>query len=405
MRFLNKMNKITFEDTEKENFLAYKFLRGSWAHGIAIEGKSDYDYGGVYIADQDYIYGLRGRYNGIEQLSDAKNDQTYYELGRWFELLAKSNPTALESLYVDKKFVIGEINPYIKEIINNRDMFLSKECFNPIVGYATTQIKKSQGYNKKCMYPENMARKGILDFCYTFNEQGSKHIVNWLEERGLKQEYCGLVNVPNMINLFSVFYDWGNHILNCGTNQKMEKFYYESYRMLSPELLTKGIIEEPIGYSGIVSKGNNESTDIRMSSVAKGSKPICYMQFSEDAYKSHCRKYKEWAEWKKKRNEIRYNDNKGYNYDAKNMCECIRLIHTGIELAKGEGFNVTRTWDRDFLLDVKHHKYTYDYLIGYTTEKEAEFKELVPKSDLPETIDMDRVNDFLIGIRKEIYSK
>jgi hypothetical protein len=391
---------MKIEDLENNGLLAYRFIRGSHLHGINTE-KSDVDEGGVYIAPQDYLYGLRNRYNDIEQISDAKNDKTYYEFGRWIELLIKSNPTALESLFVDKKFIIGDVNPFVQKVIDNRNLFVTKECFKPLLGYSAMQIKKSQGYNKKCMYPENMARKGLLDFCYTFEKQGSKPMLDWLEERGLKQEYCGLVSVPNMFEMYAVFYDWGNHMLNNYISYEFSE-YYRSIFGYAPEIINK---PKPIGYSGIISRGDNESTEVRLSSVTEGAKPICHMEFSKNSYQSHCRIYREWVDWKKKRNEIRYSDNKGYNYDAKNMCECVRLIHTGIELAKGEGFNVTRTWDRDFLLDIKYHKYTYEYLINYTKEKEAVFKELAAKSDLPETIDVDKVNDFLINVRKEMYSK
>ena len=393
------MNKWNFEYITSNDLLVYKFLRGSWLHGIATE-KSDYDYSGVYLAPKDMLLGLRNDYS--EQVSDKKNDETYYELGRWLELLLKSNPTALESLFVDKKFIIGDVHPLIQDIIDKKEFFLSKDAFKPIIGYSIEQIKKARGYNKKCMYPENMERKGLLDFCYTFEKQGSLPMLNWLDKNGLKQEYCGLVNVPNMFEMYAVFYDWGNHIRNCGTNIKMERFYFKTTN--SNDMLMSPEVFKPIGYSGIISTGNNESTEVRLSSVAQGEYPICHMQFSKNAYQSHCKIYKEWTDWKKNRNENRYIDNKGFNYDAKNMCECVRLLHTGIELAKGEGFNVTRTWDREMLLDIKRHKYDYDELMEYVTEKKNEFESYYKKCDLPEHIDYNMVNNLLIETRKKLYN-
>ena len=46
------------------------------------------------------------------------------------------------------------------------------------------------------------------------------------------------------------------------------------------------------------------------------------------------------------------------------MMHCTRLIHMGLELAKGEGFNIERTWDREFLLNIRNHKMEYDELIA-----------------------------------------
>jgi len=392
---------MTLEEAKEK--LVYRYLRGSWSHGIAIEGKSDYDYGGVYISPFRRLLGLRTYYNQIEQTSDERSDETYYELGRWLELLLKSNPSALESLYIDKEFIIGDIHPAVQSILDNRGMFLTRQCFNPIIGYAFEQIKKAQGYNKKCMYPDDMQRKGILDFCYTFNKQGSMPFKDWLQARGMKHEYCGLVNVPNMFEMYSVFYDWGTHIQNEGESPLITGMFAET-----PEgyaYLRKGHSMgeiEPIGYRGIV--GNElDANSVRLSSVKKDETPICHMQFSKDGYISHCRIYKEWVEWKKNRNEIRYSDNKGYNYDAKNMCECMRLLHMGIEIASGAGFNVKRTWDREYLLDIKAHKYTYDELMLAAEDSLQKFKELSLTSNLPERIDPEAVNDLLIDIRKDIY--
>lgn len=401
--------ELTIKDIDKH--LAYKFLRGSWSHGIAIEGKSDYDYGGVYFAPKEYLLGLRSRYNAIEQISDDKNDETYYEFGRWIELLLKSNPTALESLFVDKKFVIGEVHPAIQRIIDNREKFLSKECFNPLIGYSLTQIKKATGYNKKCHIPEDFERKGILDFCYTFKKQGSQPIKDWLRENKLDQRYCGLVNIPNMHDVYGVYYDFAAffHFENIDwkkdfyeQNSPYNKFIKSTLQAI--EISDRIERKEFYGYSGIVNPEKEDaSNDVRLSSVVKGQMPICYMNYNKDGFISHCREYREWDEWKHKRNQIRYSDNKGYNFDAKNMCETVRLIHTGIELARDGQFNVERTWDRDFLLDIKQHKVSYEEISKYIVEKKAEFDSLLEKSTLPEKIDAEEVNKLLIDTRKKLY--
>lgn len=401
--------ELTIKDIDKH--LAYKFLRGSWSHGIAIEGKSDYDYGGVYFAPKEYLLGLRSRYNAIEQISDDKNDETYYEFGRWIELLLKSNPTALESLFVDKKFVIGEVHPAIQRIIDNREKFLSKECFNPLIGYSLTQIKKATGYNKKCHIPEDFERKGILDFCYTFKKQGSQPIKDWLRENKLDQRYCGLVNIPNMHDVYGVYYDFAAffHFENIDwkkdfyeQNSPYNKFIKSTLQAI--EISDRIEKKEFYGYSGIVNPEKEDaSNDVRLSSVVKGQMPICYMNYNKDGFISHCREYREWDEWKRKRNQIRYSDNKGYNFDAKNMCETVRLIHTGIELARDGQFNVERTWDRDFLLDIKQHKVSYEEISKYIVDKKAEFDSLLEKSTLPEKIDAEEVNKLLIDTRKKLY--
>ncbi len=406
------MEKWNFDYVTKNNLLVYKYLRGSWCHGIGVEGKSDYDYGGVFLAPKDMILGLRSSY--VEQVADAKNDETYYELGRWIELLLKSNPTALESLFIDKKFVIGEVHPVVQHIIDNREKFLSKDAFNPLIGYAITQIGKATGYNKKCNIPEDFERKDILDFCYTFKNQGSQPIKDWLKEHNLDQKYCGLVNIPNMKDVYGVYYDWAAYFKF--ENVDWYYTYFESDTIKEPynrfidevdiqKILKRIENKEFYHYSGIVHPDEiTKSNTVRLSSIPKGETPICFMTYNKDGYASHCKDYKEWDEWKKKRNQIRFNDNRGYNFDAKNMCETVRLIHTGIELARDGVFNVERTWDRDFLLSIKNHQVNYEEISNYVKEKKEEFDEILKKSTLPEHLDYDEINNLLIESRKKLYN-
>ena len=87
------------------------------------------------------------------------------------------------------------------------------------------------------------------------------------------------------------------------------------------------------------------------------------------------------------------------------MMHCTRLIHMGLELAKGEGFNIERTWDREFLLNIRNHKIEYDELIDYIEQKHQEFNEAIKTSQIKEKIDVDFVNNLLIEIRKEQLKK
>ena len=98
------------------------------------------------------------------------------------------------------------------------------------------------------------------------------------------------------------------------------------------------------------------------------------MTYNQQGYESHCRKYKEYYEWVEKRNPARYESNLKSNYDVKNVAHCVRLLHMGRELAKGEGFNVVRTWDRDMILDIRNHKYEYEEIIEYVEKVFAEMK-------------------------------
>lgn len=391
---------MTTQELENNNKLAYKFIRGSVLYNTNID-ISDTDYGGVYILPNEKLLGLPHFYQ--DQVSDEKHDTTYYEFNRWVELLMKANPNALESLFAPKDKVIGDIHPAVQLIIDNRDLFLTKECFKSLSGYAYAQIQKCRGLNKKCVQPV-MEKKDVLDFCYTFKGQGSQPIKEFLAERGLDQKYCGLVNIPNMKDTYGVYYDFAAHWKFEKTNESILVHQYKFGHLNHSQIVRitdRYHNKEFFGYSGIVHP-DGKSNEVRLSSIPKGEMPICFMTYNQNGYESHCRKYKEYQEWVEKRNPARYESNLKSNYDVKNVAHCVRLLHMGKELAEGKGFNVVRTWDREMILNIRNHKYEYEEIIKYVEKVFAEMKELAEKCDLPKTVDIQKVNDLILKARKLI---
>lgn len=136
---------LTFENIEKNNLLLYRYIRGSQCQGTATE-KSDIDEGGVYICPPEQLLDLG--YNYQEQISNNTNDIVWYEFNKYIKLLLSSNPTILESLFIDDKFVIYE-HPIITELKKHKYEFITKQCFKSFIGYSYEQINKAQGLNKK----------------------------------------------------------------------------------------------------------------------------------------------------------------------------------------------------------------------------------------------------------------
>lgn len=127
------------------------------------------------------------------------------------------------------------------------------------------------------------------------------------------------------------------------------------------------------------------------------------MTFNKDAYVCHCRDYHDYKEWEKNRNPVRYESNLNKNYDAKNVMHCMRLIRMAKELAQGKGFNLVRDADRDYLLDIRNHKYEFEEIMAQLENEKKEMEEAIKTTTLPDKVDIDFVNDLLIKSRKEIY--
>lgn len=402
---------MTIEELRNSGLIAYEYKRGSHMYHLNTE-TSDEDFGGVFFCPKKMLLGLRGRYE--EQVSDSKSDVVFYEFGRWLELLLKSNPTVLEGLFAPEDCIVGEVHPAVRKILDNRELFLSKECFKTFYGYAVSQISKARGLNKKIVNPVT-ERKDILDFCYTFNDQGSLPIKKFLAENGLDQKYCGLVNIPNMSDgdssIYGVYYDFAAYFKF--ENIDWVRDWYNgnsSYKKFFPSVSEQLSIQKRIEdkeffhYGGIVHPDEIEkSNTVRLSSVPKGEKPICFMAYNKNGYMRHCRDYKDYKEWEKNRNPVRYESNLGHNYDAKNVMHCMRLVRMAKELAQGKGFNVVRTWDRDYLLDIRNHKFEYEDVMAQLEREKLEMEEAIKSCTLPEKVDFDKVNDLLYDVRLKYY--
>jgi len=351
---------------------------GSQSYGIATP-ESDVDKKGVFIQDQDSILG----FGYIEQVNDTKNDQTFYEIRRFLQLISQNNPNILELLNLPEDCIIYK-DPIFDLVLENKEKFISKVCRSSFGGYAIEQIKKARGLNKKIVNPMEPARKGVLDFCYVAESGKSVSVKEYMEEYRLRNEYCGLVSLDHMKYVYAVYYD------------------------KVAELNGKGIqmgVCSALEFKGIVQDEEN-SNDVSTSSVPKGLTPEFIMYFNKEGYSAYCRDYREYFEWVEKRNQSRYNDNSkhGKGYDSKNMCHCFRLLEMASEIGRGEGIIVRRP-NREHLLKIRRGEMDYDNLIAQAENMIKELDEIYKKSNLPDSVDKTFLNDLLILIRKKFYNR
>ena len=370
------MQRMTEFDIIRNNGrLLYEYIRGSHLYGLNNED-SDVDTSGVFVCTRDELFGCFGY---KPQVMDSRHDNTWFEIGELIRLLLKSNPTVMEQ-------------------------FISKQCFNPFFGYAKSQIEKARGLNKKIVNPIT-ERLTPYDFIYTFKGQGSTKFRDWLANRGLHQEYCGLVNVPNMHDIYGVYYDFGAHVAAYPDwkNDSLFLAYACEYNNDKDIEETKNWLSEtlPIGYRGVINV-DADGNELRLSSIDdKNTRPICFISYNQSGYSSHCRLYAEYQTWVKERNPKRYESNLDKNYDSKNMMHCFRLMHMAGEIAEGKGVILQRTWDRQFLMDVRNHKFKYEEIIERLEEEKERMNQLMEQSTIREQIDTDFVNQLMIDIRKK----
>ncbi len=351
---------MTIKDIKEKGSLLLECISGSKAYGLDT-AKSDTDLKGVFYLPKEQFYGL----DYVAQVNNESNDEVYYELGRFVELLSKNNPNILELLATTGDCVLFR-HPVMDKL--PIDLFLSKLCKETFAGYALTQIKKARGYKKKMVNPVDKERKSVLDFCYVLQGPTSLPLKAWLMEHDMVQERCGLTSLPHAKGLYALFYDR----------------------------------ENVFRYKGIMS--SELANEVSLSSIPKGELPVAYLFFNQESYSSYCKDYREYWDWVALRNEDRYlgNAEHGKGYDAKNMMHTLRLLQVAKEILIEGQLRIKRP-NRDELLAIKAGDYQYDDLLKMAGRLMEEIEANYYNSTLPEAPDRDKINGVLADMRNGLY--
>lgn len=401
---------MNFESIRKSGDLLFESVRGSHLFGLQTP-TSDIDTFGIFCCPPELLFGTGKDYVSI--VESDKNDDYWDEIGKFVRELGKSNPNALEALFTPDKWV-KYFDPSLQPLWDIRDSLITKACFKSFSGYAIDQIKKAKGLEKAInIDPETVRRrKNPLEFCWVAMRtgDGDVRLDKWLFRNGLKQEHCGIVHLTNTLEMYNLYYDWF-----ADKDLRLSDYIRMRYGIKQPNLLqrlkygkelSEGKKTEFIGYRGLLDPSDIETSQLRCSSVSKedATNPLCTFQYNYLAFSQHCADYKRYWSWVENRNPERFELNKGYNYDGKNCCACIRLMTMAKELSEGQGMKLDRTEiDRDFLLSVKNHALTFDQVISKMNELEASMKDSFEKSNLPDEPDRDLLEDILVQIRKNHY--
>jgi hypothetical protein len=242
----------------------------------------------------------------------------------------------LELLYSPQDCILYKHNSFSK-LEALRKSFLTKMCKYSFGGYAIAQIEKAAGLDKKMNWEkERTVRKTVLNFCYFIDKEVDYHTNSKFQSVLVEKLFTpqqikgfGLSAIPHTHNLYNVFFD---------------KRYVNVF---------KGIVQD-----------EENSNDISLSSVPADSHCIGMLYFNKDAYQAHCKEYREYQDWLKKRNTQRYVDveNHGQMIDGKNLLHCVRLIETAIDIAE-HGELIVRRPNAEYLKDIRRGKYDLQTII------------------------------------------
>lgn len=350
-KFFNKLKnlkgKTKVRSFPEGSVVLYRVVNGSQAYGTATE-TSDIDIKGVFLCDP-----REKMVRNVPDTISINKDENYYEFSYYVELLIKGDVIALEMLFAPKECQI-DVNPIFKQLLENRNLFLTKNLYYKLYGFAMKQFKKSNNYNKMVNWDdERVRRKNPSEFCNFISSISSKPVsfIKFLAENKINVDEISLVKNEGFINVFKVY--------------------------LHPS-------------GGWFSDNSNE---LKVSSVPKEAELLGLLHFNHPEYSKHCLEYKNYQTWLKERNNERYINNKGHeqNYDSKNVQHTVRLLISALRLPKDLDFNIDMSEHRGYLLSIKRGELNLADVLTEWDLKTKNLSELYQESDLLDGIDFEKV--------------
>lgn len=140
-------------DFNIERRTIYKVRHGSHAYGCNVEG-SDEDFKGVAIAPIEFYLSPFKSFEQSEKMANKghPNDEVIYEIKKFINLLSNNNPNIIEVLFADESDVV-KITQCGKKLLDVRDSFITKQCFNSFSGYSISQFKRIKTHRSWLLKP------------------------------------------------------------------------------------------------------------------------------------------------------------------------------------------------------------------------------------------------------------
>lgn len=188
MDFIKLMNSHEYDFLHTNERLGNRIillgLGGSHAYGTS-NANSDVDFRGITLNIPSDLLGL----TEFEQYEDAHTDTVIYSFNKIVKLLLECNPNTCEILGLDEDQYLIK-TPLGQELIDNRDLFLSKRAAKSFGGYASAQLRRLQNAIARDSMPQaekeqhilNSVRNALDDFNRRYDDFDNGSIILYIDQ-------------------------------------------------------------------------------------------------------------------------------------------------------------------------------------------------------------------------------
>jgi len=361
------------------------YLVGSRAYGTAT-AESDTDYRGVFVLPMRAYVSIR---EPVAQVSDERNNTTYYTLKRFFELAATANPNIIEMLFIPDDCVVFE-SPLMKRLLQSRDMFITKQAYSSHVHYAMSQIKRAKGQNKWINNPQPEILPSEEDFCWLIpmNQSPQRKQETRNKSRNGAQRNDGMHdNFPlRPVPIKQTGMDLSE--CHCAAVEHLAN----AYRLYHYGKSARGVFRGGLIVCESIPKDDEQTKCVGM------------LIYNRAEHERAVRDHGHYWNWRQHRNETRWQSQERgeRDYDAKNMMHTFRLLLSGENILRhGEPLVRFEGEPLQLLRDIRDGRFAYDDLIRMADERFAAFSASLQTSNLPEAVEPERIDTLLHEITEE----
>lgn len=389
----------------------FSTLAGSHMYGTNTQ-ESDIDERKIFIPNLEYLFGIK-RVEQIISHGEDKDEESY-DIRKFFNLAKNNNPTILEYFFIKPENLIY-FSPTWEIIMEKRNLFLSKKIKDSFSGYAYSQLKRIMNHrawvlNKPTKKPERKdfglpTQKLVSEEkLAAFRVIITKSISEIGREIDFKKE---IEKIENEFSYESLF----NAIKGIDEIEEVREILKNIFRLLNNDLKrisnnypnSKEELDKIIEKNSVenIMENFNEIGLMKkaLSTISEFSDELILILSKERSYQSAMRNWDSYNVWKNNRNPKRAELEEKYGYDTKHASHLYRLLTEGEELLKDGIITLPRP-DKDFLLEIKHGKLSYDELIEITNKRFDILREIYKNSLLPETVNNKEIDNLLFEILK-----
>lgn len=351
---------MDFNKIAKEN-LIYECVTGSHAYGLNTP-ESDLDTRGIFIPPREII--LSPFYN-VEQVEDKeKEDRVIYSLDKFIVLLSKANPNIIDLVFAHDSDVLHS-HPVMGILLKERDIFITQQTRKTFTGYAMAQLKRIKGHNKHLSNPQPKEHPAVVNYLKWITPDGKVILVK--DEAMTRNIMMNSVAVKVNNHTYIIF----DYLFNPARSKFVRPF-------VSPD--------DPHNLHPIEGEAAwkffNES---RSMFIYRGT-----VVYAMEEYKHDTKLWENYWSWKNNRNKKRAKLENDHGFDTKHGMHLMRLLAMGREILSGNGVKVKRDHDKEYLMDIRNGKVSYDELYR-AAERDLEYIDSL-ESSLPKTVDIKKVS-------------